>query len=81
MIRRQEYFGIGHAINDDQEKMIIGLGKLLSSVPNDARYYDVSVNENGELDQEDLAHAIEHATMIEIQLKGIGEETPDHTKA
>lgn len=81
VIRRQEHTGIGNAINDDREKMIDGLRKLLSAVPNDARFYDVSADENGELDQDDLARAIEQATMIEIQLEGTGGEKPAHEKA
>ena len=70
LIRGQKYIGTAIPISEDREKMIFGLSKLLSAVPNDARYYDVTIDREGNLDRSDLELAVESSTMIEISLDG-----------
>jgi hypothetical protein len=68
LIRGEEHTGTAIPICEDREKKILGLGKLLTAVPNDARFYDVKIDQQGNLDQGDLEHAIDNATMIEVSL-------------
>ena len=68
LIRGREHIGTAIPILDDQGKKIVGLGKLLSAVPTDARFYDVAIDQQGNLDQSDLAWAVDNATMIEVHL-------------
>ena len=68
--RGQEYIGPGIPIYEDNEKIYSGLGMLLTAVPNDARYYEVSIDQSGNLNKSDLERAVESATMIEISLDG-----------
>ena len=70
LIRRNEFTGIATPIHEDREKKIASLGKLLTAVPNDAVYYDVRKDQQGNLDQGDLARAVDDATMIEVRLEG-----------
>jgi len=70
LIRRVEFTGIATPIHENREKKIASLGKLLTAVPNDAVYYDVRKDQQGNLDQGDLARAVDDATMIEIRLEG-----------
>jgi deazaflavin-dependent oxidoreductase (nitroreductase family) len=70
LIRGQEHTGTAIPIRDDREKKIVGLGKLLSAVPSDARFYDVVIDQQGSLDQNDLGRAADNATMIEVCLDG-----------
>jgi hypothetical protein len=70
LIRGQENIGTAIPILDDQEKKIVGLGKLLAVVPTDARFYEVAIDQQGNLDQSDLARAVDNATMIEVHLDG-----------
>ena len=68
LIRGQEFTGTAVSIRDNPEKMIGGLNKLLTAVPNDARYYDVKIDQMGNLDPGDLEQAVKGATMIEISI-------------
>ena len=68
LIRGREHIGTAIPILDDQEKKIVGLGKLLTAVPTDARFYEVAIDQQGNLDQSDLARAVDNATMIEVHL-------------
>ncbi|UCD99525.1 MAG: nitroreductase family deazaflavin-dependent oxidoreductase [Chloroflexota bacterium] len=70
LIRGQEHIGTAIPIREDREKKIVGLGKLLTAVPNDARFYNVAIDQQGNLDQNDLRRAVDNATMIEIRLDG-----------
>jgi len=70
LIRGQENIGTAIPILDDQEKKIVGLGKLLAAVPTDARFYEVAIDQQGNLDQSDLARAVDNATMIDVHLDG-----------
>jgi len=70
LIRGQEFNGTAIAICDDKEKKIIGLGKLLTAVPFDARFYGVAIDGQGNQDPNDLECAVDNATMIEVQLDG-----------
>ena len=70
LIGGQEYTGEAVPIREDKEKMIAGLGKLLTAVPNDMRYYNVSTDAQGNLNQAELECAVDEATMIEITLAG-----------
>jgi hypothetical protein len=70
LIRGQEHIGTAIPIHEDRERKIVGLGKLLTAVPNDARFYDVAIDQQGNLDQNDLGRAVDDATMIEVYLDG-----------
>ena len=70
-IRGEERKGNAIPISENREEKIIGLSKLLTAVPNDARYYDVTFDQQGNLDQNELKRAVDNATMIKIQLDGI----------
>lgn len=69
-IRGQERRGIATPYAEDQDKKIIGLGKLLAAVPSDARFYHIVLDDQGNINQEDLKRAAETATMIEVRLEG-----------
>lgn len=68
VIRRKKFTGIATPITGDRDEKIVGLGKLLTAVPNDAVFYKVRVDDEGNLNQEDLAQAVDNATMIEVRL-------------
>jgi len=70
LIRGQERIGTAIPIREDREKKILGLGKLLTAVPFDARFYNVEIDKQGNLDQNDLGPAADNATMIEVHLDG-----------
>jgi hypothetical protein len=70
LIRKKEYTGKAISICDDQEKKKIGLTKLLTSVPKDAVFYGVAVDQDGTFNQDDLARAAAESTMVEISLEG-----------
>ena len=69
LIRRKAHNGIATPIRKDREKKIVSLGKLLTAVPNDAVFYDVRKDQQGNLEQSDLARAVDGATMIEVRLE------------
>jgi hypothetical protein len=69
-IRGEEFTGNAIPIKENREEKIIGLSKLLTAVPSDTRYYDVSLDQQGNLVQDDLERAVDNATMIKIQLDG-----------
>lgn len=71
LIRGQEYIGTAFPVRDDRERKIVGLGKLLTAVPFDARFYDVAIDQQGVLDQKDLGRAADDATMIEVRLDSL----------
>ncbi len=71
LIRGQEYPGTATPIREDRERKIVGLGKLLTAVPFDARFYEVTIDEQGNLDRTDLERAVDKATMIEVRLDGL----------
>lgn len=69
LIQGQEYKGTAISINDDQQKMVEALRKLLSNVPSDASFYGVKIDQQGNMDLDDLKKGIEDATMIEITIE------------
>ena len=69
-IRGTEFQGVATPIPEDRDKKVIGLGKLLSAVPSDARFYNVTMDDQGKLNQAELNRAADEATMIEVSLGG-----------
>jgi deazaflavin-dependent oxidoreductase (nitroreductase family) len=67
-IRGREHSGIATPIDQDREKKIAGLAKLLGAVPWDAGFYNVTIDQQGRMDPKDLASAADNATMIEVYL-------------
>lgn len=70
LIRGQEHVGTAVPICEDRERKTAGLGKLLTAVPFDARFYGVAMDKQGNLDQNDLERGADNATMIEVRLDG-----------
>jgi hypothetical protein len=68
LIRGQEHIGVATPIQEDREKKIVGLSKLLAAFPLDAHFYDVAIDLQSWLDQNDLRHAADHVTLIKVLL-------------
>jgi len=68
VIRGQNLTGTAMPVTEDRDRKIIGLRKLLTAVPSDAVFYNVKIDKQGNLDTEDLAQAVNSATMIEVHL-------------
>lgn len=68
-IRGQGYHGIAKPTPDDVERIVKQLGRFFEHVPGDARFYNITLDEAGKPDSEELLRAAEEATMIEIKLR------------
>jgi hypothetical protein len=68
-LRGEKRKGIAHPETEDYELMAKKLGQMLRAVPNDAPFYEVSMDEDGEPDPQDLRRAAEDAVMIRIPLE------------
>jgi len=69
-IRGEILRGLAVAINDDVERKVESLTKMLKALPGEASFYNVQFDEYGEPLQEDLELAAREAVMIHIQLDG-----------
>lgn len=69
-VQGQEVQGVATPIPEDREKKIVGLEKLLTAVPSDARFYNVALDDQGKLNQVDLQRGADESTMIEVRLQG-----------
>jgi hypothetical protein len=68
-IQGQDLAGYAEAISDDPERIAAGLHKHLLAVPNDARYYGVTLDADGQPEIEQVRRAAAEAVMIQISLK------------
>jgi hypothetical protein len=67
-IRGRKRTGTAIPIPENREGKIAGLSSLLTAVPSDARFDNVSLDQEGRPNQADLEQAVESATMIEVSL-------------
>lgn len=67
-IRGQDRQGQAQAIADDAPRVAEGIRKFLAQVPSYARFYQLTLDQNGEPNAEDLTREAEQVVMIEIRL-------------
>ena len=68
-IQGQDFDGHAEAITGDPERIAAELKKHLLAVPNDARYYNVTLDADGQPDMDQVRQAAAEAVMIQISLK------------
>ena len=68
-IQGKDYVGTANPTADDRQAITEVLGTMLKQVPRDAQFYDVTLDEHGQPDGEDLLRAAETAVMIRIDLE------------
>ncbi len=64
--------GMAYPIDTDREAIARGLERMLQKIPNDARYYQVTVGPRGQLPASDLLRAARSNVMIRIHLVNAG---------
>lgn len=67
-MRGRELHGLAEAVAEDKDAVSAGLAAHLRVVPSDARYYEVSFDEDGNPRAEDVAKAVETVVMIRVRL-------------
>lgn len=67
-IRGRELQGMAQAVSGDKLAVACELAAHLKQVPSDARYYDVTFDENGNPRANEVANAVETVVMIRVQL-------------
>jgi deazaflavin-dependent oxidoreductase (nitroreductase family) len=67
-IRGQERQGQAEAIADDAPRIAEGIRKFLARVPSYARFYQLTLDQNGEPHAQELLRVAAQVVMIEIQL-------------
>lgn len=67
-LRGRETQGLPETIVDDQQAITAGLATHLRQVPSDARYYQVTFDENGNPRPDEIVKAVQSVVMIRIQL-------------
>jgi len=67
-LRGRELHGLAQPEVSDKRAIAIGLAAHLRAVPFDARYYDVTFNENGNPRTEEVQAAVKTVVMIRIHL-------------
>jgi deazaflavin-dependent oxidoreductase (nitroreductase family) len=65
-IRGQEVQGIAEPVAEDKQAIAQALGEHLRKVPSDAKYYDVTFDEEGNPRAEEVAQAVQTVVMIRI---------------
>lgn len=68
-IRGRDRKGLAEPTWDDVPRIAEGLRKFLIQVPSYARFYDLTLEQDGTPNAEDLKRAAESAVMIEIRLQ------------
>ena len=68
-IQGQDLDGYAETVADDPERITAGLHKHLQAVPSDARYYNVTMDANGQPNMDQVRQAAAEAVMIQISLK------------
>lgn len=66
-IQGRDYDGLAETVADDVPRVAEGLRKFLVEVPSWAKFYDITLGEDGEPKAEDLERAAEAAILIEIR--------------
>ncbi len=64
----QDVTGTATAISDDQERKTTALYQHIKAVPNDARFYGVTLDTDGQPDMEQVEKAAAEAVMIQITI-------------
>jgi deazaflavin-dependent oxidoreductase (nitroreductase family) len=67
-IRGREHQGVPETVAGDRQAIAAGLAKHLRRVPSDARYYDVTFDENKNPRAEEVQRAVQTVVMIRIRL-------------
>ena len=67
-IQGQEMTGYAEAIRDDQEKITLSLQRHILAVPNDAKFYGVTMDENGQPNMEQVRAAVADIVMVQITI-------------
>ena len=67
-IRGRELQGVAEPVAEDKLAVAAGLAAHLRKVPSDAKYYDVTIDTQGNPDTEDVEKAAQTAVMIRIRL-------------
>ena len=67
-IQGQDFEGSAKAIKGDQERIAAGLEKQLKAVPFDANFYNVSMDEDGQPNKDDVKAAAAECVMVQISL-------------
>lgn len=68
-IRGQDLQGLAEPVSRDKQAIAAGLSAHLRKVPSDARYYDVTFDENGEPRQDEVERAAQSVVMILVSLR------------
>ena len=67
-LRGQELQGLAEPVTEDKTAIAAALTTHLQKSPFDARYYDVTFDENGIPNAEEINQAVQTVTMIRVQL-------------
>ena len=67
-VKGQDLAGTGEAIADDKEAVAAGLAAYLRKVPNYAKYFQVTLDADGQPNSEEVARVAQDRVMIRIQL-------------
>jgi deazaflavin-dependent oxidoreductase (nitroreductase family) len=67
-IRGRELQGLAEPVAEDKQAVAAGLAEHLRKVPGDARFYGVTVDDQGQPKAEDVEKAVGNVVMIRIQL-------------
>jgi deazaflavin-dependent oxidoreductase (nitroreductase family) len=67
-LRGREYQGLAASIAADKQTVADGLAAHLQKVPSDAKYYDVTLDDHGSPNREDVEKAAQTVVMICIRL-------------
>ncbi len=67
-LRGRELQGTAKPVAEDKEAIAAGLAEHLKRVPSDARYYDVTYDERGIPNKDEVEKAVQTVVMIPIRL-------------
>jgi hypothetical protein len=68
-IRGRNYEGLAEPVAEDTSRIAEGIRTFLLQVPSWGRFYDVTIDEDGTPNSEDVARAAESAILVEIRLQ------------
>lgn len=67
-IRGREIQGLAESVAEDKEAIASGLAAHLCKVPSDARYYGVTIDENGKPNPKEVEKAVQTVVMVRTRL-------------
>ena len=67
-MRGRDLQGLAEPVAEDKAAVAAGLDAHLSKVPSDAKYYNVTIDPQGNPNREDVVKAAQTAVMIRIRL-------------